>query len=322
MGFDFDIDARIRHRETGEILSADSQFQSPSADGYVDICSWMSRMFLDHRAAIIGICNQYSDKTFSIFSYAIPVPKAALRPICAYLYSRCCVPDTEPELQNWNYRQSYEATNLPRAENLHELIVAMDCIAAENKDCGAGEMLIPDMEKRTRFQENPQDYEIEFMIFNHCSDDRFPVQPEIRQLKPEELEGAMALVLRTFLKYEAPDYSPEGVQEFRDTLHNRQYLSRLTLFGAFLGDSLTGVGAYRDSSHIALLFVDSLYHRCGIGRAILHHIIAECNAPIITVNSSPYAVSFYRKIGFQDTDTEQCVNGLRFIPMKLEKTND
>lgn len=35
-----------------------------------------------------------------------------------------------------------------------------------------------------------------------------------------------------------------------------------------------------------------------------------------TVNSSPYAHEVYKHLGFVDTDKEQCVNGLRFYPMK------
>ena len=35
-----------------------------------------------------------------------------------------------------------------------------------------------------------------------------------------------------------------------------------------------------------------------------------------TVNSSPYAVPIYRKLGFCDTDKEQTADGLVFTPMK------
>jgi len=39
-------------------------------------------------------------------------------------------------------------------------------------------------------------------------------------------------------------------------------------------------------------------------------------------NSSPYAVEIYRHLGFEPTDTEQAVNGLRFIPMKFTMLNN
>ena len=39
----------------------------------------------------------------------------------------------------------------------------------------------------------------------------------------------------------------------------------------------------------------------------------------ITVNSSPYAVPVYHKLGFSDTDTEQLADGMRYTLMKFEK---
>ena len=37
----------------------------------------------------------------------------------------------------------------------------------------------------------------------------------------------------------------------------------------------------------------------------------------ITVNSAPFAIGFYHKIGFKDTGKEQTVDGIRFLPMQL-----
>ena len=38
----------------------------------------------------------------------------------------------------------------------------------------------------------------------------------------------------------------------------------------------------------------------------------------ITVNSSPYAIPVYHKLGFYDTNKEQIINGLRFTSMELK----
>ncbi|WP_347567129.1 GNAT family N-acetyltransferase [Alistipes finegoldii] len=35
----------------------------------------------------------------------------------------------------------------------------------------------------------------------------------------------------------------------------------------------------------------------------------------ITVNSSPYAVEIYRRLGFTATDAERVTDGIRFTPM-------
>ena len=56
----------------------------------------------------------------------------------------------------------------------------------------------------------------------------------------------------------------------------------------------------------------------GIGKALFNAVKNECPSDKITVNSSPYAVPIYHKLGFTDTDTEQVVNGLRFTPMECK----
>ena len=41
------------------------------------------------------------------------------------------------------------------------------------------------------------------------------------------------------------------------------------------------------------------------------------NVNKIKLNSSPYAISFYKKIGFIATDKEKIKNGIRYTPMEL-----
>lgn len=173
MGFNFDIELRIRHIQMGDIISSDTQELSRASDGYVGICTWNSRMFLDHRAAIIDIRNQYSERQAAVNEYGITVPKEALRPICSYLFSRCCLPEDDPDFQNdWYGRDAYESTNYFQAQRLHALLCFIDHLDhMDMKHCGA-EAYIPDPDKRSRFLKNPQEYECEFIIWNHYSGDK------------------------------------------------------------------------------------------------------------------------------------------------------
>ena len=43
---------------------------------------------------------------------------------------------------------------------------------------------------------------------------------EIRKILSNELENATNLVWRVFLEYEAPDYTQEGIDEFKKTINN------------------------------------------------------------------------------------------------------
>lgn len=141
----------------------------------------------------------------------------------------------------------------------------------------------------------------------------------IRKLESNETKTALNLVHKVFIEYEAPDYTDEGVEEFIKTMHDEEYLSKLCMFGAFAHEKLIGVIATRsEGTHIALFFVDSKYQGKGVGRSLFQKVSADCDSNRITVNSSPYAVPIYKKLGFTETDTEQTVNGLRFTPMEYK----
>ena len=136
----------------------------------------------------------------------------------------------------------------------------------------------------------------------------------VRQLERAERERATALIWRVFLRFEAPDYTKEGVNEFYKTICDERFLSALTAYGAFCGDELVGVIATRgEGRHIALFFVDERFQRCGVGRRLFEAV----HTGNMTVNSSPYAIPVYEKFGFTATAPEQTVNGLRFTPMAL-----
>lgn len=137
----------------------------------------------------------------------------------------------------------------------------------------------------------------------------------IKKLEKRETERALSLVWRVFLEYEAPDYTQEGVDEFYRSIHDESYISALTLYGAFTDGELAGVIATRNGGrHIALFFVEGKYHRRGIGKRLFRTVRTDK----MTVNSSPYAVPVYRRLGFEAVMPEQVVNGLRFTPMELQ----
>ena len=140
-----------------------------------------------------------------------------------------------------------------------------------------------------------------------------------------EESGVLDLVWRVFEEFEAPDYSAEGVREFKafiatEAVKQRMCNNELLLWGYFDDEKIVGMIATRPPCHIALLFVEKEYHRRGIARSLYNTVLAFYNTntpcPEITVNSSPYATKIYGRLGFVPTNTEQTVNGLRFTPMK------
>lgn len=140
---------------------------------------------------------------------------------------------------------------------------------------------------------------------------------EIRKIIKEEMKDALSLVWDVFLEYEAPDYTEEGILEFKKAIDDAEWVEAREFYGAYdANNKILGVIATKDKTHIALFFVDGKYHKQGIGRSLYNKVEALNDSKFFTVNSSPYAHEVYKHLGFIDTDNEQSVNGLRFYPMK------
>ena len=143
---------------------------------------------------------------------------------------------------------------------------------------------------------------------------------EIRQLNQFEIDEAVRLIWETFLQFEASDYSDEGVQSFKDFIENQEILKTLELFGAYEKNELKGVIATNEKrKHICCFFVKAEYHRQGIGRNLWEYVLNHSEQNVFTVNSSPYAVPVYHKLGFIDTDEERLADGIRYTPMEFER---
>ena len=142
---------------------------------------------------------------------------------------------------------------------------------------------------------------------------------KIRKVLKEEMKQALELVWEVFLEYEAPDYTEEGIKEFKKTIDDISWVSARDFYGAYdESNKILGVIATKDITHIALFFVDGKYHKRGIGKKLYSKVESLNNDNFFTVNSSPYAHEVYKHLGFIDADKEQNVNGLRFYPMKKE----
>lgn len=152
------------------------------------------------------------------------------------------------------------------------------------------------------------------------------VSYRVRSAYRNEWQDAMALAWKTFLRFEADVYSPEGVRNFENfisdsTLYRMFVMGTYQLFVALDHNKIVGMITLRDSTHISLLFVDEAYHRHGIGRALIKYLtdylVAEVGADRVTVNSSPYGVAFYHKLGFRDIRPEVVRDGIIFTPMEF-----
>ena len=146
-----------------------------------------------------------------------------------------------------------------------------------------------------------------------------------RQIEPFETAAVAGLARGVFDQFVAPHYQPDGVSEFHryasaDALSRRHGSDHVTLVAEHSGE-LVGMLHLRKPCHIAMLFVRSSFQNKGIGRKLLAAAAAlvderDCE---FTVNSSPNAVPAYEHLGFHAIGAEQCIRGIRFIPMRKQR---
>lgn len=152
---------------------------------------------------------------------------------------------------------------------------------------------------------------------------RYIVRPALL----EEWEDAMSLAWKTFVKYDAVDYTKEGIQSFADfisdkKLHQLFLNGTYEMFVAINNNKIVGIITLRDKSHISLLFVKEEYHRNGIGSSLVtkvrQYVLKKYGIPYVTVNAAPYGIDFYHSVGFVDIGKRRVHKGIIVAPMRLQ----
>ena len=146
---------------------------------------------------------------------------------------------------------------------------------------------------------------------------------KILDLDLETKQTLTEIIISTFKKFIAPDFSEEGIETFykfigeglvlEETLKNRDII-----FVAKYENQIVGLIATR-SNHISLLFIDERFHGRKISKHLFDIIKSEIKEEFITVNSSPYAEKIYEKLGFIKGEDMKEMSGIKFIPMKYLK---
>lgn len=148
------------------------------------------------------------------------------------------------------------------------------------------------------------------------------------EMKAGEEQYVSDMVWEVFKEFVAPGYSTEGIETFRNFIHEKE-LKKATESGRLFticcwdGEALAGSITMRDGNHISLLFVKKDYHRQGIAKELFSRALEKCkeiepDIYEISVNSSPYAVVIYKRLGFSVVGEQTTQNGITYIPMKMK----
>lgn len=136
-------------------------------------------------------------------------------------------------------------------------------------------------------------------------------------LTHKNINEVIQLIKQTFLEFVAPDYDEVGIKNFFRFAEDVDLLKQLVFYAALHNDKITGILAVDDRlNHICLFFVDKDLQNTGIGTALFKRFLNEFMPKAVTVNSSPFAVKVYEKLGFTATGSRQVSDGIVYIPMR------
>lgn len=139
----------------------------------------------------------------------------------------------------------------------------------------------------------------------------------IRKLEQREYDEAVRLSLDVFMECGKADFDEEGLEVFKSFVFDPRRIAELVMYGAFEEGRLIGViGTKNEGKHISLFFIDKAYHRKGWGKQLFNAAMQGNPEQAITVNSSTYAVPFYRRLGFEVLADPQNYHGLISVPMR------
>lgn len=152
----------------------------------------------------------------------------------------------------------------------------------------------------------------------------FSEQPTIRAIGEAEATEASAVIHASFIELAAPGWEPNAQNVFisessPDAMAGKLKAAALS-FGAFTGEQLIGVLLMPTPNILGMLFVHPAWLRRGIARSLWEHARAEIERTFPTVktielNSTPYAIDFYRSAGFVPISAEFEIGGCRATRM-------
>ena len=135
-------------------------------------------------------------------------------------------------------------------------------------------------------------------------------------LTNKNINDVIQLIKQTFLECVAPDYDEPGINNFFKFAEDEDLLKQLVFYAALHNNKIIGILAVDDKlNHICLFFVDKDLQNTGIGTALFKKFFNESMPKAVTVNSSPFAVKVYEKLGFTATGSRQVSDGIVYIPM-------
>jgi GNAT superfamily N-acetyltransferase len=146
----------------------------------------------------------------------------------------------------------------------------------------------------------------------------------VRSVPESEATAASDLVRVSFTALAADDWEPKAQTTFLEEASPGQMQRKLRLaacaLGAYAQGNLVGLLLMPRPAVLEMLFVHPEHVRKGLAKSLWERARTEIESSFpavktIELNSTPYALSFYRAVGFAPISSEFVVSGCRATRM-------
>jgi len=151
---------------------------------------------------------------------------------------------------------------------------------------------------------------------------------KIRKFKKKDTLSCADLIRKTYLKFNGSEYFNESAAKNYAEFFNTKSQSFKKIYSKFSESQIFFVAIQNDDiiglirgkkNKISNLFVDSEYHKKGIGNKLIKKFESEAiklKFKEIKIKSSVYALPFYQKQNYKKTEGLINHQGLKAYPMK------
>ena len=143
---------------------------------------------------------------------------------------------------------------------------------------------------------------------------------EIRQALEADASDIAELIYSTSVvccftpEQTMPEWYKESVQPSQ--IANLLKSEQMVWLVATQKQTLAGVLAVSDKSHVKYFFVHPAYQKLGIGKQLWHFALHNgVQGNSLTVRSSLFAVPVYERLGFMAIESPQTFNGMQYQTM-------
>jgi GNAT superfamily N-acetyltransferase len=147
-----------------------------------------------------------------------------------------------------------------------------------------------------------------------------------RLAKVSDSVAISSLILEVVEEFVIPEFTPRGAENMRAIISEpciKSYIEQgMQYYLASYCGEIVGALAIKNGFHIYHFFVSKAHQKKKVAYSLWRYWFTNNPQPRVTVNSSKFAMAFYRSLGFTQHQPMLEFNGIKGYPMVRDRVLD